>query len=390
MVRGPTFVFLLIVCAASSAISLLAFVLMRKVFALYRQAKFTYIFWGVNFLSMAGMVFGRGRWEFHPYASMLVEWIVIWFMAQVFAIFLLPFYFFLRKWLERRYNRADVPVDLSRRRLIQGMALSLPVAAIGVSAYGTYYESKAVRLLEYDIFMPSLDPSLHGFRIAQISDAHIGLFFSVEKLCVLMERLLEKQPEALMLTGDLIDDISSLSPLVKALNEYSDRFPKGIYFTWGNHEYFRDFPSIEKALSKSKVQVLRNQHTLLAAAKQPLYLIGVDYPWAKEAREQESECARMLRRASLGIPEGASRILLSHHPALIDDAYAAGIELSLTGHTHGGQFAILGQALLPVRYKYMRGMYRSENCYGYVSTGAGSWFPFRMGCPAEVAVFTLR
>lgn len=65
------------------------------------------------------------------------------------------------------------------------------------------------------------------------------------------------------------------------------------------------------------------------------------------------------------------------------------ISLTLSGHTHGGQVALFGHSLLPIQYQYRRGLYQRQSCYGYVSTGTGQWLPFRLGCPAEVAFFTL-
>lgn len=371
------------------AIAALAFALIRKVFPLYRGRRFAYAYWGLSSLLLVLSVFARTDMA-KPTAACFMELAVLWFMGQFFAILLLPFYYLVKKFMLRRLQRGEGAADMGRRDFIKGMAVSLPVAALGISAYGTFYSSRAVRLFEYEVKLADLDPGLKGFKIAQISDAHVGLFFSAAKLRDVIGRLREKKADVLVITGDLIDDLAALPAVVEILNEFSASFPKGIYFSWGNHEYFRNFPLVEKFLSGSKARILRNESALLADAAKPLYLIGVDYPWSKDAAAQRAECRRMLGEALAGIEGDATKILLSHHPMLIDYAYEAGIGLSLTGHTHGGQVAFFGQALLPVRYKYMRGMYRQGNQYGYVSAGAGSWFPFRLGCPAEIAVFTLQ
>ena len=85
----------------------------------------------------------------------------------------------------------------------------------------------------------------------------------------------------------------------------------------------------------------------------------------------------------------AKTILLAHHPEFIDNAAALGIPLTLTGHTHGSQFGIFGWPLFPV-FKYTRGMVKLGSSYGYVHSGNGSWFPFRFGCPPEIAYFILN
>jgi predicted MPP superfamily phosphohydrolase len=118
-------------------------------------------------------------------------------------------------------------------------------------------------------------------------------------------------------------------------------------------------------------------------------LIGVDYPWAKNAEEMRTVREKYLKLGLEKVPQGAFKILLSHHSDFIDDAFKARIPLTLTGHTHGGQVNVAGHSLLPVQYKYMRGVYRQGDFVGYVSTGTGNWLPFRLGCPAEISVFTL-
>ena len=117
----------------------------------------------------------------------------------------------------------------------------------------------------------------------------------------------------------------------------------------------------------------------------------------------------MMEEALADVPLDAVKVLLAHHSDFIEQGIAHGIDLTLTGHTHGGQFAIGQTALLPVRYRYMRGFYGAGGALGsieggtvslptrvgdlsplgYVNAGAGSWFPLRVGCPPEITIFTL-
>ena len=191
----------------------------------------------------------------------------------------------------------------------------------------------------------------------------------------------------LVITGDLIDELALLSPTMERLAAFQSQLPQGIFFCWGNHEYFRDINSIRKALDKSPIVVLENSNK---AVGNGLYLAGVDYPWSKDKGGQEVVRRQFFAQAIRGIPADAFTVLLTHHSSFLDDAFAAGIPLSLAGHTHGGQVNIFGKSLLPVQYKYMRGMFRQGDSYGYVSVGTGHWLPLRIGCPAEVSVFTLQ
>lgn len=388
--NGPSVVFIAIVSFVALSISYLSFTLARRLFPIYRRPKLAYVYWTINLLAVAGTAFGRGRLDIFPFSGGLVQLEVLWFMCQAVALCLLPLYALLKKGIEKMFSGEGAAADQSRRKFIRAAALSLPALTLGVSSYGAFYESRNVRLLRHEIALADLDSSFDSFKIAQLSDVHLGLFFSVEKLRSVLERIVLERPNVLVVTGDLIDDVNVAEETARLLDEFVPRFAQGVYFTWGNHEYFRDFAKIKAAFAHSRVRVLRNQSAVLAEAERPLYLLGVDYPWAKDEKAQEAECARMVASALENVPSRATKILLSHHPALIDYAYANRIDLSLTGHTHGGQVALFGQALLPVRYKYMRGMYRQDGMYGYVSAGAGSWFPFRFGCPAEMALFTLR
>ena len=90
------------------------------------------------------------------------------------------------------------------------------------------------------------------------------------------------------------------------------------------------------------------------------------------------------------VPENAVKVLLAHHPDFFDGAAEYGVDLALAGHTHGGQIGAFGVSLAPPVFKYMRGVYRVGQTLGYVHSGNGSWFPYRLGCPPEIAVFVLK
>ena len=94
-------------------------------------------------------------------------------------------------------------------------------------------------------------------------------------------------------------------------------------------------------------------------------------------------------RAFQQVPKDAVCVFLAHHPEFIDDGASHGAVLTLTGHTHGAQLGLFGMPLLPI-FKYTRGMVQHGSCYGYVHSGNGSWFPYRFGCPPEIAYFTLK
>jgi predicted MPP superfamily phosphohydrolase len=197
----------------------------------------------------------------------------------------------------------------------------------------------------------------------------------------------QEKPHLLAITGDLVDDLDLLSPTMERLTAFQPEMPHGIFYCWGNHEYFRDIGLIRKALYASPVTVLENRSQ---AVGNGLYLAGVDYPWGKNKEELEVKRRDFFAQAVREIPSGSFTVLLAHHPDFFDNSFAAKVPLSLAGHTHGGQVSIFGVSLLPVQYRYMRGVFQQEGSYGYVSVGTGHWMPLRIGCPAEVSMFTLR
>lgn len=390
IVNGPSIYFIGILIGVTIGIAYLFFTLLCRVFPCYRNQKIKLIFLIVNIVAISGIIVTRGRLDILSFQGLLSQLTILWFMGQLFGIIMLPFYYGIKRGYLRKFIRENDEIDLSRRKFIQGAAVSLPIISFGLSGYGTFLGGEKVELLEHEVLIKDLDIQNQGLKIGQISDAHIGLFFSVDKLSQILELLYKKGADVVVITGDLIDDVKMIDALIEVLNRFVPKFPYGIYFSWGNHEYFRDFPRLEMAFHHSEVKVLRNKSALLINSKKPVYLLGIDYPWGETASQQITKSKGMLDSALLGIPENSTKILLSHHPVVIDYAYDQNIDLTLTGHTHGGQIAIGKQTLLPVRYKYMRGMYQKEQMYGYVSTGAGSWFPFRLGCPAEISLFTLK
>jgi predicted MPP superfamily phosphohydrolase len=317
----------------------------------------------------------------------------VWLIGQIAALIIMPIFYAVARITKVSQPRTDdgdeYDHNITRRDFLRGLMAAAPMSVLGVTAYGVYSGGSNIVLQRHELKLPQLPAYLNGFKIAQLSDTHIGLYFSVEKLEVALKTIMAEKPDLLVITGDLIDEVALAQQAMQKLTAVADQFPYGIYFCWGNHEYFRDINKVRQALSNSPVKLLENTAVIIAEGDKPFYLAGVDYPWAKNADAQISERSRMMGQTLSKIPDNAFAVLLSHHPDFIGNAFDAGIPLTLSGHTHGGQIALFGRSLLPLQYRYMRGMYKQGNLYGYVHTGTGNWLPFRLGCPAEVAVFTL-
>ena len=280
-----------------------------------------------------------------------------------------------------------IPEDAGRRRFLK-KAVSYPVGLAAASGYGYGYERCHTVDNRYRIPMAA-GAFPEGYRLAQISDVHLGRFFSVAELRRLLERIASDGPDLLAITGDLFDDEGQNPAAAQLLDEYVDRFPDGIWYCLGNHEHFRGVTEIKRLLSATRVHALYN-HAEQVPGKS-FWIAGTDHPMIRETEKFRQLKAEYFAQTIEDIPEKErkSTIVLAHHPEFIDNAAAAGIPLTLTGHTHGSQFGIFDWPLFPV-FKYTRGMVRLGDSYGYVHVGNGSWFPCRIGCPPEVAYFEFR
>lgn len=282
------------------------------------------------------------------------------------------------------YNR-KFPEEqrMSRRSFFRSAALALPAVTFTGStglAVRTTYDMQVTQLrLKYK----DLPEYLQGYRIGQISDSHIGTYFSLAQMEEAVNRLAEDKVHRVVITGDVIDDVRLLPGLCEILEAAFDRFPDGIDYIYGNHEYYRNLGAIENSFAKLRMRIHRNTNMRIDTGKgQPVYLAGVDYPF------QKTVVKSYLEEALTGIPNSAFILLLAHHPDFLEEAFSRGIPFTFAGHTHGGQINVGDVSLVPMNYEYWRGLYKSEEtgARGYVSTGAGNWFPVRMNCPREITV----
>ncbi len=292
-----------------------------------------------------------------------------------------------------RIFHKPTPYNPERRKALK-YSLVYPAMSLAVSLYGNRIERMEIVDRFFNIPISKLPPELQNFTIAQISDIHLGAYFSIERLEKLLDRIAAAKPDILTITGDIFDDVEINDTAIKLVDSYCDKFKYGIYYCHGNHEHFRGINHIAEQLSKTKIHWLVNES---AKVTSNLYVIGVDYPPAAPVmksggRGQQdelfySQMRAYLERALVNVPYNATVILLAHHPEFFDVATSKNIPLTLTGHTHGAQ--IWGLHLLEI-FKYTRGMYQNGDSYCYVNSGCGSWFCFRLLTPPEVAYFTLQ
>lgn len=271
-----------------------------------------------------------------------------------------------------------------RRRFLSYVgqsAVAAPLVITGVGAFGR----NQFQLNEISIPIPNLPKDLDGLRIVQISDVHLSPFLSGKEFSRAIGLANETKAHIAVVTGDLIT--AAGDPLDEALQLVSRlKSDAGIYGCHGNHEFYAN--ALKYATEEGKklgIQFLRSTSASLQFGSTNLNLCGVDY---------EKMHTAYLESAEKLVKPGNVNLLLSHNPDVFPIAREIGFDLTLAGHTHGGQinFEILHQELNIVRFitPYNRGLYSEEGKSIYVSTGIGTvGVPVRFGVPPEVALIRL-
>ena len=375
--------FIIIVAVLVSLTHIITHVLARKTWQ-EKYMKLSRIHLLLNTLSIFGMGVCWGAGRDGAIAGYALHAIAIWFMFQIILSALL----LAGNLLHYGYRRMTrMPVDESRRRLAKGMAV-FPCVAAGASLYGGLVEKDGTVIRSFDVPVEGLGSRLEGFSLAQLSDVHLGPFFNLDELRELLEKTAAQKPDVLVITGDLFDDAKTTMKAAKLLDSYVDAFPRGLYYCRGNHEHFRGIALLEMALSDTRIHNMVNTNELVVEDDRPLYIAGADYPMQRDQFDFLQDA--FVQQAMDGVPENAVKVLLAHHPDFVTSAAEYGTELVLSGHTHGGQLGCMGIPLVPPVFKYLRGWYQVDKTRLYVHCGNGSWFPFRLGCPPEIAIFKLK
>jgi predicted MPP superfamily phosphohydrolase len=167
----------------------------------------------------------------------------------------------------------------------------------------------------------------------------------------------------------------------------------GTFASLGNHEYFRGIDTVLRVLDAGPIPLLRDSGAGVKIGAAELYIGGADDPVRMTQREQNYRFLQQTVDASFdGAPSDAFHLLMSHRPQGFDIAADQGIRLTVSGHTHGAQVGINGRSILEpwMREHYLWGHYQRNGSHLYTSAGVGHWFPFRLGCPPEAPIYTLR
>jgi predicted MPP superfamily phosphohydrolase len=236
-----------------------------------------------------------------------------------------------------------------------------------------------------------LPKELSGFTLAQISDLHVGPTIREREVQRVVEQVNALKPDLVAITGDLVDGtVPQLGAATSLLAGLKSRY--GTYFVTGNHEYYSGVVEWSQELARLGIRVLSNERVTIGDAVS-FDLAGVE-DWSGLATAGQGNGSD-LSRALAGRDAERSLVLLAHQPRkeAIAAAVRAGVELTLSGHTHGGQFVPFNLVVGAV-FPYLAGLYRHEEGAQagqvFVSRGTGYWGPpMRFGFPPELTKIVL-
>jgi uncharacterized protein len=264
-----------------------------------------------------------------------------------------------------------------------GVRTALVSVALLGAALALVGGMRAPRVINVEADIPNLRPALDGTTVVQLTDLHLGSLLGPRFLSHVIGQVEALHPDVVVVTGDLFDsEADSVERLLPELARLSA--PHGVFAVTGNHEYYAGVERCVRLMEQAGFRVLENSW---AEVEPGLVIAGV--PDDRGAR-QTGHPGADLERALAGVPSDAAVILLQHAPERENAAAAAGVDLMLDGHTHGGQIWPF-HYLVKRAYPHLAGVFYVGHMMQVVSSGTGRWGPpMRLFAPAEIIRVTLR
>ncbi|MFJ6746874.1 MULTISPECIES: metallophosphoesterase [unclassified Streptomyces] len=273
------------------------------------------------------------------------------------------------------------PAGAPPRRLFvaRAVAAAASLAAAGTVGYGTATTLAGPRVKRVTVPLAKLPRAAHGFRIAVVSDIHLGPILGASHTRRVVETINRTQPDLVAIVGDLVDgNVADLRPATEPLRHLRARH--GAYFVTGNHEYYSGAAQWVDHVRELGIHPLENARTELP---------GFDLAGINDLAGASEHAGPDYVRALGGRDTARAVVLMAHQPVTIHDTVRHGVDLQLSGHTHGGQMwpaTYIAEAANPT----VAGLERYGDTQLYVTRGAGAWGPpVRVGAPPDITVVEL-
>ncbi|MCT2583722.1 metallophosphoesterase [Actinophytocola gossypii] len=292
--------------------------------------------------------------------------------------------FALRWWVRKDPRPADANgPGISRRTFVaRSVGAVAGVTALGAVGYGMPVALGDPEIKNVRIRLPRLDPRASGCRIALISDLHLGALLGRSFTERVVELVNSTRPDLVAVAGDLVDGrVEHLAEAAEPLRDL--RSTHGSFFVTGNHEYYYQYEQWVDHVRTLGITTLLNEHTTIEHNGGRFELGGLIDP---NSTVEGIEPGPDLPKTLDGWDRERAFVLLSHQPAPIDEVAAEGVDLQLSGHTHGGQLAPFN-LLVKALEGSIAGLSRHGDTQLYITRGAGFWGPpVRVGAPPDITV----
>ena len=316
-----------------------------------------------------------------------------WFMVVTTWVFVTYLFFFavllavdiLRPaaWAVLKLLRLPAKKVVARPGLAATLAM-LAVASV-LSAWGMVNANEPPEVRHVEIRRSDLPPELDGMRIVLLADLHVDKLTRKAEIEEVVRRTNALRPDVIAIAGDFADGkVARIGGKLEPLRELRAKY--GVFGVPGNHEYYSGYAEWMVFLRSLGIRMLENEHAPLAEGK--LIVAGITDPAAKLRGMETPDVKKALRDA----PEASFKVLLAHQLRDTRNASKNGVDLQLSGHTHGGMVAGLDRAIALLNSGYVADLYRVYDMTLYVSRGTYLWkgFPIRLGVPSEITCLTLR
>lgn len=286
---------------------------------------------------------------------------------------------------------AETAPSESRRSLLTKGAVVIPGTLLAANAWGLASAWGTVQIPTIPLHYSTLPPELRGLRILHFSDIHLGSFIFMKDLEDCLIAAERARPDLVLVSGDVADELQHLPAALRMIAQLRPRY--GAFASLGNHEYYRGIEIVQQSFDRSPIPLLREEGVAVKVGGSHLFIGGADDPARSGGEKNRRQFLQRTVDATLdGAPSDAFHILMSHRPEGWDRAAEEGIELTVSGHYHGGiQIGFGGHGVIEplTPNNYIWGHYQRGNSQLYTSAGAGHWLPFRLGCPREAPLYLL-
>ena len=335
--------------------------------------------------------------------SLTFEWKYILFVGatglsilviiSLIIIFTLPFSLLMSKisklFSKKKKDQNIQKYNQDRRIFLKTAAAALPVFTIGTTTNGFAGAFQNVKIPRIDMSFENLPMELDGFRIWHLSDLHLGYYYQLDDLERLLLDAENESVDLVLITGDVADDLNQLTDALKLIDQKETLYPKLV--SVGNHEYFRGIKEVRRRIDASPIPLLLNSHHIINVKDIKFLIGGMDDP-VRMHSDNSPFFERSIQQILNNNPEYDFSVVMSHRPKALNVAPDFNIDLILAGHTHGAQMGFNNRSIFEPMWEenYLWGKYSKGKSQLYTSSGVGHWFPFRLGCPAEAPIITLK